>query len=172
MLDVMGNQVSNSGLQLLETCPNLTSLNIAQSKVSADGLKNLTGISGLEGLGIDVTQASEQGLRHIANLPKLKNLTVFGATDETAKRLLVLSGNRTIMLFDTTLTEDSIPVLSQIKTIRSLSFASDELLFGKWRRFKAALPGCSIQSPTTLMNTDPANSADKRSCFVAAATPF
>jgi len=146
-LSAQGTELSHTGFQLLASCPNLVAINIADTDVTADHLKHFTAFPALQSIGLDASQATAISLETICQLPTVSNLTVFGATNETAAQLRLLCGNKRLMLLDSTLTEESIPDLAAIKTVISLTFADPEVPIAKWQRFKSALNGCSMQAP-------------------------
>ncbi len=149
-LTVNRTKISDSSLKLLGTCHNLRAIGIAHTAISAHGLQKIAAYPALEAVAFDVSQVTDESLAAICQNKGVTHLTIFGATDRTAAQLTSFCSGKKMMLFESELTHESIPDLTQIDTIQSLTFADPDTSLEKWRRFKSALDGCQIPRPTEV----------------------
>jgi len=75
-LDLSGTYVTGEGLKYLACSLNLRKLMLTDTQIDDAGLAHLASLTELEALYLDRTRVSNAGLKHLARLPNLRELTV------------------------------------------------------------------------------------------------
>lgn len=78
LVDMQGSAVDDSGLAVIGTLSELTSLNLARTAITDGGLKGLAGLRKLRILDLSGTRVSDASVPMLTSLPELRSLNLKG----------------------------------------------------------------------------------------------
>ena len=110
-------------LSKLALLPRLTSLQFSSTVVTARQLEQISQIKTLDSLyfrPIKLDGPACEALRHLATLPKLQNLLINGATDETAQLLANIESLTYLGIENARLTDAGATALAKLRNLRDL----------------------------------------------------
>lgn len=153
-LDLAFTGITDRMLALLKPFRNLRSLNLAGTAITDKGLDYLLDLGALEELDVSGTRITDAGLEALSRFKGLKRVhlnqtSVRGEALEPfagVPRLEVLS-----LIGNAGLTDDSLPVLGRLKSLRELSLVGTGLSARGLAALRQALPTTTLEH-----STDPA----------------
>jgi hypothetical protein len=124
--------------------PNAGCLDIEHTGISGSGLSQLAHMRSLHSISIDATQSTREGVSALSAMPRLSDVTIVEADDESVIQAARLEGLRSLTVFNSHVTTACLPALKQIQelgwlTLYDTSFSEDEL-----EELQQALPGCDV----------------------------
>lgn len=171
-LDLSETQVSDAGLARLNSLPRLRDLELYGTAVGNNGLASLAGAPALEVLNLTDTKVGDAGLANLAKLPRLDTVWLNGLdgvtnkgldtlsnlqglrrlglancakiTDKGLAALVKLSGLSELDLNTTSISNDGVAHLRQMKNLRVLHIASTRIRSTGREELVASLPDCRL----------------------------
>ena len=122
-LNLHRTQVSDVGMEHLESLSRLTTLTVGDTQITDEGLKALTHLDQLQSLGLHGTRVKDQGVALLKSLPRLKSvfLSKSDITDASLTTLNGLTNLELLWLSETQITDAGLVQLQSLKKLKSVS---------------------------------------------------
>jgi Leucine-rich repeat (LRR) protein len=149
-LELVGSQITSSGLANLKRLPNLYILHLANTPITDEGLVHLTQFPNLGILSLDQTAITDEGLRHVGTLPHLERLYLDGTkiTDKGLEYLSAAEGLIELSCVGTPITDAGIQHLYGLKKLEVLKVYNTSVTREALEKLHTVLPQCMIWEPS------------------------
>ena len=129
VLKLNKTQISDAGLEQINSLATLESLGLANTQVTDDGLAHLKELKALRALDLSYTQVTDAGLPHLQGLANLQILDL-PLTKITDAGLEQLKGMTSLALIDirlTKVTDAGLAHLTGLENLKSLNLAANQV---------------------------------------------
>ncbi len=126
-LTLIGDELTDEGLQSIQTLGKLEYLSITGKKVTDEGLKGFKELKRLEYLNLRGTQLTGRGLAELAHLPGLKNLVLSHTPVKTIKHLASCPALETLELADTQIDDQGLENIQALKNLIFLNLSRTQI---------------------------------------------
>lgn len=126
LLKLSGLPISDDGLRHLLPLRKLRSLQLSQTRVSDAGLKTVAGFSDLEELRLASLPITDSGVKSLASLTKLR-IVHLDRTEIGSEAIEFLRGRtelEELLIFDTKVDDRGLGMLEECSNLRNLSFSN------------------------------------------------
>lgn len=132
-LNLEGTNTTDAGLPYFNRVTTLESLVLDGPRITDEGLNHLNVLKSLVNLSIRNANVQGRGLKHMGGLPKLETLQLYkcSVTDdglvEGIQGLRQCTVLRSLFFYETKITDISIRLLAELKSLRGLGLANNSI---------------------------------------------
>lgn len=139
------SRLTAAGIRQLQNLPGLTALTLMNSKLNPEAMSQLKPVAKLEYLNLDGLPLTAAHVAQLAEL-KLQVLSVPNCNldDSLVAPLARMDGLLTLSLVNNPVTDEGLPVLAHIKTLRVLNVSGTQVTAEGLQKFRQALPDCKV----------------------------
>lgn len=142
-LDLTGTPLTDGDVEQLVAL-NAVQLWIGRTGISDGALAGLASSPNLVSICIDRTQATPQGISGLSKCPRLHDLVLFDADDESLGSITGLQGITSLSVKAGELSAACLPALKQMQGLQALTLYDSEFSESEIGELKRALPRCSV----------------------------